>query len=78
MTGRQRTAAVSSAATYNPWSVVNAVMVKLAADGLKPRMSGACIGEAKEAAEALLVALGVLPVVPDYAAEDAAAEAGQR
>ncbi|MEC3975066.1 hypothetical protein [Amycolatopsis sp. H20-H5] len=64
--------------TYDPWGVVNAVMFKLAADGFKPRLSSDTIGEAKEAASALLMALGVLPVVPDYAAEDAVAEAAKR
>jgi hypothetical protein len=48
------------------------VMTALSREGLRPRMSGMGISEAKDAAEALLIALEVLPVVPDYAALDAA------
>lgn len=63
--------------TYDPWAVVNQVMLALAREGLHPRMTGADIGAAKEAAEALLIAIQVQPVVPDYAALDAAEAAEQ-
>lgn len=47
------------AETYNPWTVVNLVFHRLAAEGLHPVLGGP--GDPGEAATALLRALGITP-----------------
>jgi hypothetical protein len=55
--------------TFDPWAVVTATASLLNRAGITARMSGEQINGAKDAAEALLRALSVTPVVPDYDAE---------
>ena len=50
--------------TFNPWSVVNLVFHHLADHGLHPVLGET--GDPKQAAEALLQALGIQPA-PDHA-----------
>jgi hypothetical protein len=52
------------AETFNPWSVVNLVFHHLADEGLHPVLGES--GDPKQAAEALLRALGIEPA-PDHA-----------
>lgn len=51
--------------TYDPYSLVNLVMQELARRGVKSRFWGEEIGDAVKAAEDMLCALGVAPVVAD-------------
>jgi len=53
-----------SAETFNPWTVVNLVFHHLADGGLHPVLGES--GDPKQAAEALLRALGITPA-PDHA-----------
>jgi hypothetical protein len=55
--------------TFDPWAVVSATASLLNRAGIPARMSGEQINDALTAAEDLLRALSVTPVVPDYDAE---------
>ena len=62
---------------HDPWAVVHAVASHLTREGLRARLVGEQISEAKYAAEALLRAFNVEPVTPDYDALEAAEDGGQ-
>jgi hypothetical protein len=57
--------------TYDPWALITAAMFHLTREGQRPKLTGDGFFAAKDAAEALLLAMGVQPVVPDYDALDA-------
>lgn len=50
--------------TFDPWGVVNLVMFELSRQGIKTRYQGHELGDAKRAAEDLLTAFGITPLVP--------------
>jgi anthranilate phosphoribosyltransferase len=54
---------------YDPWALVSATATLLNRAGLPATMHGEQINEALTAAEDLLRALNITPVVPDYDAE---------
>lgn len=51
--------------TYDPYSLVNLVMQELSRKGIKSHFWGGEIGDAAKAAEDMLCALGIAPVVAD-------------
>jgi hypothetical protein len=61
--------------TFDPWALITAVMFRLSSEGLDPKLTGDGFFAAKDAAEALLIAMGVQPVVPDHDAENDRVEA---
>jgi hypothetical protein len=57
-------------ATFDPWALVTDVMFHLSREGLRPKLSGENFDRAKHAAEELLSAMQVTPVVPNHDALD--------